>query len=130
LEGVEFPLAARPSEQARAAGERALSWFWLHAIGLAKALARQRSWIAHHQLERMRACLFELLRAAEPTFAEGREYERALVESVVGLEPAAIGAASRRLVETYRAVAPRAAARLGVPESHALARVAAAKLPS
>jgi hypothetical protein len=49
---------------------------------------------------------------------------------VVGLERDALLSAGRRLVGIYQSVAPRAAERLGVPFPHALARVAAAKLPA
>jgi hypothetical protein len=127
LSGVEFPRASRTPEQARAATERALSWFWLHLIGLQKALARERPWVAHHQLERLRSCLLEILAAAALPAADARAHERALAQSVVGLEPDAALRAGRRLVEIYGAVAPRAAARLGATVPHALARVAEGK---
>jgi hypothetical protein len=128
LAGVEFPRLAKTPEERREAGRRALAWFWLHAIGLAKALARERLWVAHWQLDRLRGCIWPLLAAAELPSDEARAHERALAGSLVGFDRDEILGAARRLIETYRALAPPAAAHYGVEVPEALARVAAAKL--
>ncbi len=128
LEGVEFPLASRSPEEQRAAGRRALSWFWLYLIGLAKSLARDRLWVAHGQLERLRGCLWQLLLAAGLPADAARTHERVLAGSLVGLDRDELLAAAGRLVETYRALAPAAAAHGGLEVPEALAAVAVAKL--
>ena len=128
IEGVEFPLASRSPEEQRAAGRRALSWFWIYLIGLAKSLARDRLWVAHGQLERLRGCLWQLLPAAALPGDEAQTHERVLAGSLVGLDRDELAAAAGRLVETYRALAPAAAAHGGLEVPEALAAVAVAKL--
>ena len=128
LQGVEFPLASMSSEERRAGGRRALSWFWLHVLGLAKALARDKLWVVHWQLEQLRGCLWQLLPAAELPAPEARIHERVLAHSLVGLERDELLGAAGRLVDTYHALAPAAAAHYGVAVPEALVRVAEAKL--
>ena len=130
LEGAEFPLAVRSAEERRVADERALSWFWLHLIGTTKALGRDRLWVAHHQLDQMRSCLWQLLAAAQLPAAVAQAQERRMAASVVGLDRGELLAAAGRLVETYHVLAPAAAAQHGVDVPNALARIVEAKLKS
>ena len=130
LEGVEFPMLSRSPEERRSGVERALSWFWLHTIGLAKALGRDRLWVAQWQLNRLRGSLWDLLAAAQLSVEEASLHEHALSRTFVPLERAELLRAARLLVQTYRALAPTAPARhdLTVPEP--LPRLAGAKLPA
>lgn len=128
LEGVEFPLLSQSPEERRAAARRALSWFWLHVLGLTQALARDRLWVAHGQLDQLRRCLWRLLAAAELPAPEARSYERILAESLVGFDRDRLLAAACRLVEGYHALAPRVAAHDGLEVPLALARVAEERL--
>lgn len=128
LEGVEFPLLSRSSEELRRGAARALGWFWLHVIGLAKALGREQLWAAHWQLNRLRGYLWELLRAAGLPEDQARLQERAMAQSFVGFDRGEVTHAAGLLVEAYRSVAPKAAARLGLELREELARVALAKL--
>ncbi len=128
LDGAEFPLASHSPEERRAAGERALSWFWLHLIGLTKALGRDRLWVAHHQLDQLRGCLWQLLGAAQLPPADAQAQERRMAASVVGLDRGELLAATRRLVETYHVLAPAAAAHYSIDVPNALARIVEAKL--
>ena len=59
---------------------------------------------------------------------EHQIHARALVESLVGLDRLELIAAARRLVETYHALAPGAAAHHGLEVPLELAGVAEAKL--
>jgi predicted nucleotidyltransferase len=128
LEGVEFPLASPSRDERRAAGRRALSWFWLHMLGLTKALARDRLWVAQWQLNQLRRCLWRLLAAAELPAREAQLHERMLAGSLVGFDRDQLFGAAGRLVETYHALAPRAAAHYGLEVPLPLARVAEARL--
>ena len=128
LEGVEFPLASQSPEERRAAGRRALSWFWLRLIGLAKSLARDQLWVAHWQLNQLRGLLWQLLPAAGLPAEEAQAHERVLAASLVGLDREELLRAASRLVDTYQALAPAAAAHYELEVPEALARVAAAKL--
>ena len=130
LDGVEFPLVSKSPEERRSTVERALAWFWLHLIGLAKALARDQLWVAHSQLNELRGCLWQLLRAAELPTGEAQIHERMLAGSLVGFDRHEVLNAAGRLVETYQAVAPVAAARYRLEMPEALARVSVAKLPA
>jgi hypothetical protein len=128
LQGAEFPLVSKSPDEQRTTGGRALSRFWLHVLGLAKALARDQLWVAHWQLSQLRGCLWQLLAVAELTQAAARIHERALADSLVGFDRDQLFGAAGRLVESYRTLAPVAAARCGLDVPEALARVAEAKL--
>jgi hypothetical protein len=128
LAGVEFPLLSPSPEARQAATGRALAWFWLHVIGLAKALARDRHWVAHQKLDELRRCVWRLLGAAELSESEGRVHERALAASLVGLDRDELLTAADGLIRSYRALAPRVAERCGVTIPEALGHVAERKL--
>lgn len=130
LRGVEFSLASGPPASERNASvEHALFWFWLRAIGLSKSLARERLWVADHQLARLRECLWQLLPAAQLSNEDGQRCARALEESVVRLDKNEMAHAAALLAETWWIAAPRAAQNLDLALPEELARVAAAKLP-
>ncbi len=128
LHGVEFPLLSKSPEERRSTTRRALAWFWLHLIGVAKALARDQLWVAHTQLNDLRRCLWQLLRAAELPAGEAQIHERALAGSLVGFDRHQVLRAAGRLVALYQALAPVAAARYRLETPEALAQVAVTKL--
>jgi hypothetical protein len=129
LDGVEFPLVSKSPEEQRSATRRALEWFWLHLIGLSKALAREQLWMAQFQLNELRRCLWQLVRTAELPAGESPIHEQVLANTFVRFDRLEILGAASRLVATYRAVAPVAAARYKLRVPEALAKVALAKLP-
>lgn len=129
LDGVEFAFASGPPASERRAGiDHTLSWFWVRAIGLSKSLARERLWVAHHQLGRMRDDLWQLLAAAQLPAEEAQRCGGALENSVVPLDAEEMARAAAILVETWWVVAPAAAEKLELDVPESLANVAAAKL--
>lgn len=121
LEGVTFPLY-EPSRQERRTGiERALSWFWLDAIALATALARQRLADAQLRLGSMRSRCRTLADAAGASDAR-------VLSSYVQAEPAAIIAAAESLIELHRKAGATAAEAHGLPYPDELANVALGRL--
>jgi hypothetical protein len=91
LDGVTFPLYEQPEEERVAEVERALAWFWLDVIGLAKALGRGRIAAAMRSLGSMRD------RCETIVGADAR-----LIASHTTGDPAAIGRAALGLVELHR----------------------------
>jgi hypothetical protein len=128
LRDVEFPLLSRSGEELQRGAARALSWFWLHGIGLAKAMQRDRLWVAQAPLHRLRASLWELLLAAGLPSDEAARIEHEMTRSFVPFDRAEVNRAVVYLTQVYRTVAPRAASRLGVELPERLAQVAIARL--
>jgi Nucleotidyltransferase domain len=126
LDQVSFPLYEPSADERRRQIERALYWFWLDAIELAKRLARGQLSAAQQMLANMRARC-QLLVAAD---ADDASLDERLLETFVAADEAAIAAAAGELVDVHRRAGVAVAETVGLSYPTALAAVAETKLSS
>lgn len=103
LDGVTFPLHEPTPDERRRAIERALQWFWLDAIALAKALARGQLHAAQSALARMRERC-RLLVATGDAGIDATSLNQRLLATFVAADADAIAAAAAQLVAVHRGV--------------------------
>ena len=121
LDEVSFPLYEPSADERRSEIERALSWFWLDAIDLAKYLARGQLGPAQNLLAGMRRRC-QLLGADDPSVNEQ------LLKTFVAANEAAIAAGAGELIAVHRRMGLAVAATLGLTYPTNLAAVAETKL--
>ena len=123
LDGVTFPLyEPAPDERVREI-ERALRWFWLDAVELAKRLSRGQLQAAQSALARMRERC-RLLVAAEGEGSGATPASRRLLATFVAADANEIATAAAELVALHRTVGAAVADTLGLEYPARLASVA------
>jgi predicted nucleotidyltransferase len=120
LDGVTFPLyEPEPDERVRAI-ERALHWFWLDAVELAKRLARGQLHAAQSALARMRdRCRLLVAAGSDSASADHR-----LLASFVAADANEIASAAGELIALHRSVGVPVADKTGLEYPARLASVA------
>jgi hypothetical protein len=123
LDGIAFPLYEPTPAERRREIERALQWFWLDAIALAKALARGKLHAAQSALDRMRERC-QLLVAAGDAAIDATSLNQRLLATFVAADANAIAAAAAQLVAVHRSVGAAVADSLRLAYPAELASVA------
>ena len=122
LDGVTFPLYEPASEERLHEIERALRWFWLDAVELAKRLARGQLHAAESALSRMRERCRLLVAMSDGSDATPLNHR--LLATFVAANANEIAAAAAELVALHRSVGVAAAENLGLEYPARLASVA------
>jgi nucleotidyltransferase-like protein len=123
LDGVTFPLYEPASEERLHEIERALRWFWLDAVELAKRLSRGQLHAAQSALARMRERC-RLLVSAEGEGRGGTPASRRILTTFVAADANEIATAAAELVSLHRTVGAAVADTLGLDYPARLASVA------
>jgi hypothetical protein len=123
LDGVTFPLyEPSPDERVREI-ERALRWFWLDAVELAKRLARGQLHAAQSALARMRERC-QLLVASGSDGSDAPAASRRLLATFVAADANEIATTAAELVALHRTIGGAAAETHGLEYPARLASVA------
>jgi Nucleotidyltransferase domain len=128
LEQVSFPLYEPSADDRRRQIERALHWFWLDAIDLAKRIARGQVRAAQQLLASMRGRCELLVATPESGVVDDAALKVRLLGTFVAADERAIAAAAGELVALHRRVGVGVAETLGLTYPTKLAAVAETKL--
>jgi hypothetical protein len=123
LDGVTFPLYEPASEERLHEIERALRWFWLDAVELAKRLSRGQLHAAQSALARMRERC-RLLVAAGDTGSDVTRLNQRLLATFVPADASEIATAAAELIALHRGAGVAVADSLGLQYPARLASVA------
>lgn len=130
LDGVSFPMYSPGEDEWRAQTERALSWFWIHCLGLLQRIARNRAVGGAEHLCTLRGDCWKLLEAAEHFGVEGdvAGWRARMAETVTGWVPAQVLESASLLSSLHREVGGAVADRLELAYPAELASVVESEL--